>query len=454
MKKRTPTEEELKAQARKISIQEGSAYGFMDGFGLKYLTPFALALGAKNTQIGILSSLPHLLGSFSELIGVKLMKNNTRKKLVSAGVMIQASMWLLMIALTIMFFVYDIDHGIAPNLLIVIYSLLIISGSTIAPAWASWMKDILPERFGTYFGRRNRICGTVAIVAGLVAGFILDYFDKTKLYYGFIILFAVAFLGRFISGLLFLKKYEPEYKNVSLKHDGFIHFLKTIWRTNYGHFTMFIALLSLVVNIASPFFAVYMIKNLSYTKIEFGIVIIAAAVSTILFNPAWGRFTDLYGNKKTMKITGFLIPFVALLWYLSSFLINSNPDLVFPYTVTVELFSGFAWAGFNLSAGNFIYEAVKREKVAAKTAYFHIINNLGGFIGALIGGIIATMSFVFLGISTILLVMILSFFGRFLVYALMVNKVKEVRKVKPFTVQEAKEKLLSLTPLTIVRILR
>ena len=73
-----------KNQARKISIKEGSAWSLMEGFGSRYITPYALYLGASNSQIGFLSSFPGLLGNIFQIPALKLFrnKNNTRKKIV------------------------------------------------------------------------------------------------------------------------------------------------------------------------------------------------------------------------------------------------------------------------------------------------------------------------------------------------------------------------------------
>ena len=54
-------------QAKTISIKEGSAASLMEGFGTRYITPYALYLGASNTQIGLLSSFPGLLGSLAQI---------------------------------------------------------------------------------------------------------------------------------------------------------------------------------------------------------------------------------------------------------------------------------------------------------------------------------------------------------------------------------------------------
>lgn len=73
-------ESALKENSKKLSIQEGSGYGVMNGFGLRYITPYALALGASNTIIGLLSSLPPFLGTLSQIQSSKLIEKVQRKK--------------------------------------------------------------------------------------------------------------------------------------------------------------------------------------------------------------------------------------------------------------------------------------------------------------------------------------------------------------------------------------
>ncbi len=75
-------EEKLKEKARKISIAEGSAYSVMDGFGYRYVSPFANNFLKSNTiQMGILSSLPGLFAALTELFSLKFIEKYSRKKL-------------------------------------------------------------------------------------------------------------------------------------------------------------------------------------------------------------------------------------------------------------------------------------------------------------------------------------------------------------------------------------
>ncbi len=448
------TTDELKLKAQKISIMEGSSYSLMDGFGLRYVTPYALSLGANNSYIGVLNTLPFLVGSFSELFAIKTAQNHSRKKIVFWSVLAQAFMWLIFIGIGAMFFKFGIDHTIAPTTLIIAYTILISLGMFAVPSWMSWMKDVVPVRCGTYFGVRARITGFVALVCMLIAGYVLDYFKKSDIFIGFTILFLIAFIGRLGSALLFTKQHEPKFKPDKDHHYPLWQFFKTITNDNFGKFTIFVSLMSLMVAIASPFFAVYMLRYLKLSYVEFTLISMSSIITTLLFITAWGRFSDVYGNFKMIKITGYLIPLVPLLWLASPFLQKSHPAILMPYLLIVEGFSGMVWAGFNLGTSDFIYDMASPQKMGMFVAYFNILNNIGMFIGALIGGFISSIPFMFIGLPSILVIFLISGIARFGVAGVLLPNIHEVNQVKEFSMKEAEDKIAHLSIRHIFRIIR
>jgi MFS family permease len=454
MKKEFCGTDKQKLQAQKVSIKEGSAYSIMDGFGLRYITPYALTLGATNTHIGILNTLPNLLGSFSELFSLKAINHQTRKKFVHKHVLLQSLMWLFVIAIGIMFFIFNIDHTAAPITLIVVYSVLIMLGMYTVPAWMSWMKDIVPERCGSYFGLRNKISGFVALACMLVAGFILDYFKKTSVFVGFAVLFFIAFLGRYTSARLFLKQYEPKFTPERDHKHGFVHFVERISESNFGKFTLFVSLMSMMVAIASPFFAVYMLNTLNFNYVTFTVVTLSEVLTMFLFMTAWGKFADVYGNMKTMRITGFLIPFVPLLWLFSPLFQTNMPNLLVPYLILISLFSGTVWAGFNLSTSDFIYDSANPKNIGSFTAYLSILNNFGFFVGGVVGGFISSKTFTFIGLPAILVIFLISGVMRFVIAGTFLPHLREVKKVKSLTFKQAEHKIAHISLRQIVKSLR
>ena len=442
--KRTPEEKKKIEETKKISIKEANAYSLMDGFGLRYITPYAIAAGANNAQIGLLSSLPSLLGNLSQLLTIKAMNKYSRKKIVFWGVFLQAVMWLVLLCAGSLYFVFKINGQLPANAIVIVYTLLILFGAFSGPAWSSWMKELITENRGDYFGKRARIAGAVALVGMLIAGFILDYFKGTQVFIGFIIIFTIAFVGRSISAFLMLKQYEPKFHCESGYYFTLLQFIKRMAYNNFGKFTIYYALICLAVNISGPFFAVYMLKNLGFSYVNYMSVVLSSSITSLLFIPAWGKFADRYGNLKVMRITGFFIPLIPFLWLFSAYLTNWTSH-VFVYILIIEGFSGIVWAGFNLSAGNFIYDAVTKQRLAICVSYFSILAGIGVLIGATLGGIISSYNFTILGLSSLLFIFALSGVVRLAVYLIMDRKIMEVRHVEEFDMKDAKQKIKNLS---------
>jgi MFS family permease len=453
-------EERKKERARNISIKEGSGYSFSDGFGFRYISPYALFLGASNSAIGLLSALPPLLGNIAQLFTIRILSRFSRKKIVSTGVFLQAFMWLSLICMGILYFFFNLSSKIAVPIFVVLYTILVVCGNMTVPAWSSWMKDLVTRpieglsQAGAYFGKRNRICGLVALICMIVAGIILDHSNKLGMaFYGFAFLFLVSFAGRFVSGYLFTKQYEPEFKQDVIQF-GFFDFALKLFKNNFGRFVAYVTLISFATAVSSPFFTVYMLEDLHFSYFVYMTIIIGSSLSTIIFMPVWGKFADIYGNIRVIRICGPLVCLVPFFWLFASHMMKFGFTVMIIYLLVIELLSGLIWAGFNLSAGNFIYDAVTRPKISLCVAYFNIINGVGALIGALIGAWIAEMNISFLGFSGLLFVFFISFVLRFGVHVLMIGTIKEVRPVREFNIKEAKENITGLSMERIVRIFR
>jgi MFS family permease len=436
------SEEELKEKTKKLSIKEVTATSVMDGAGSRYITPYALAIGANNTQISLLTSLPSLLGNLLQLWTPKAIEKYSRKKIIALGVFLQALMWLPMLGVGYFFFYRGVDHGISASLMIIFYTLFVIFGAFLSPAWNSLMKDIVTKDRGQYFGKRNRRAGIISILVFLICGFVLHYFQGiSNLFIGFLILFSVAFISRLTSGYLITKHYEPELKLEKGYYFSFWQFIKKIPQSNFGKFSVFISLVMFATAIASPFFSVYMLRDLKFSYLAWALVCVSGSISAFLFMPVWGKIADKFGNLKVMRVTGAFIPLIPLLWLPTVLLIKISLITVIIYILVEEFVSNLIWAGFNLCYANFIYDAVTRQKVALCIAYFNVLNGIGVFIGASLGALVASSNFSLFGFSSLLSVFLISGIVRFIVYVIMIPKIKEVREVQRYEKGEIRREI-------------
>ncbi len=415
-------------KAKKISIIEGSLNGVQEGCGINYITPYALELGASNTHIGLLQSLPQLFGNLSQLFILKKMLNYTRKQIVFWGVLFQALSWIFIITLGTLYFVLNVKGILTPTLLVLFYTLLISFSFATIPAWASWMKDLMPEKHeGKYFGKRGRIVGFVTLASILIGGFILDFFSKTYIFAGFAIIFGIAGLARLGSAYLFLKKYEPKIKLEKEYFFSLKDFIYKLPKYNFGRIILFYSLMIFAIYLASPFFAVYVLKELNFSYAWYMLFMVANTGANFLSLPFWGKLADKYGNITLIKFSSKLIALTPLFWLLTPLFLDVK-IFVLIYIMIIEMFAGFAFAGFLFTTNNFVYDAVSRERMAIVMSYKKIIGSVGIFLGTLLGGIVASFNFKVGIITPILLVFFISFVLRFVIARYFAKDIKEIRK--------------------------
>ena len=415
-------EQKEKERSLKLSIKEGCVASVMSGAGDAYVVPYALALNANNAQIGYLTSLAGLIGPSAQIIGSRLMYKYSRKRLIVSSVFLHASMWVVFLLLGLLYWKGFMTGYDTSTIFIILYCAYALFGSLGGPAWFSLMGDLVDARKrGRYFGKRNIITGIVNITVTLAAAFILDYTKNYGLViFGFIIIFTIAAIGRFISCYLMTRHYYP--KNSMKKDDyfSFWQFIKKASGNNYGKFVIFVGLVTLGTNIAAPFFSVYMLKELGYSYVWFTIVTLSAGVFTLLSMTFWGKIGDKYGNRRLLKIGMFMIPVLPLPW-----IFFKDPiTLIF----TAQLLSGLGWAAFNLGASNYIYDAVTPGRRGFCVAYFNMTNGAGVFFGAIAGGLIAQyVHFSFINIF--FFIFIISSLLRALPGFILLPKIKEVRAI-------------------------
>lgn len=430
----------LAAQERSESkdryIKGAVSYSITEGAGKNYVIPYALSLGASNLQVGFLSSVPVLMGSIIQLFTVRAMENHARKKITVIGAGLETLAWIPIIAIGLLFHLANFSY--AAITLIIVYSLLWVFSYSYVPALGSLLKDIVLRDRGKYFAKKDRYKAIVGLISMLSAGMVLDYYGDVI---GFTIILVLAFVGSLGLFYNFSRIKEPKIKLKKGYYFTFWQFVKYVPRSNFGKFAVFIALMKFAFFFAFPFFTVYMLKALEFSYMMWIIVMIAEVVVMFLSLSFWGQFSDTYGNIKTVKITGALYPVIPFLWLLSP----SAKSFIFPYLILASALSGFARAGFNLAASNFIYDAVTNQRMDLCVAYSNLFNAAGIFAGGILGGLVASLSFNPFGFVPILAVFLFSAVLGLMFYLVMANLVKEVREVPKFGIQEAREKLLAVT---------
>jgi MFS family permease len=256
------------------------------------------------------------------------------------------------------------------------------AGGVGLPVWNSLIGDLVPSDIrGRYFGQRNRLTGLSAFIALIFAGVILDLFARAGIArWGFVTTFALAFLSR-LNSVRWLARYEdPAFSIASDQVFTFRQFLRRSPHSNFAKFVFFIGAINLSVAFSAPYFALYMLRDLKFSYVEFTVVTGMMTLSQFLTFRYWGGISDRFGNKKILNVCGLGVAVVPMLWLVSHWM---------PYLLAIQIFCGVVWSGFNLASNNFLFDAVTPPKRARCVAYQGLVNGIAIFIGSLAGGFMA-----------------------------------------------------------------
>ncbi len=431
-------------QSLSYSIRDGVFASIQQGAGESYLSPFAIFLNANNTQIGLLASVPLLLGACFQFVSVKVLNRlKERKKVILMGAGLQALVWIPLLCLPFLF----PDH--AATLVILCATAYFLAGNFATPAWNSLMGDLVPPATrGSYFGLRSKYNSIASFAALCLGGLVLHYAERTSHpWWGFFMLFSSVLVARLTSVYYVSRMIDPPYHVDSDSDVRILDFFRQHRHSNFMVFVYYTAGMYFAISIASPFFAAYMLRDLHFTYLQF----MAASATTVLVQfltmHYWGRFADRFGNKRILAFTGFGLPFLPTLWLFST---------DFGYITSIQIIGGMIWAGFSLSMGNFIFDTVAPPQRAKAVAIYNTMNASAVFLGASLGGWLSsyfspTLQLGILHhtfISNLPLLFLISGCLRLIWVLLFIPKLKEVREVEALSMQDLIFRVTQLRPIS------
>ncbi len=365
-------EQDLREPSRRYGLRDGACQAITQGSGEQYLSAFALLLGASPFHLSVLSALPQLIGTGAQLASVKLLRwFPDRKALIRIGTAGQALAWLPILVLPLLF----PESG--PLLLILGTTLYFACNQFTTPTWNSFIADHLDEHErGAYFARRAMVMASLSFTALCLAGWMLSLWQNRAFsWIGFAVIFTVAGAARWISGRA-LAKVDDVHATPHLDTPpSFRRFLAGT-SVSFRRFLLFSGAMHAAVLIAAPFFVLYMLRDLHLAYWGYGTWLAAGILGQLVTLGAWGRFADRFGNKALLTVTGFMVPFLPMLYLAGTKLL---------FLVFVNFLGGVTWGGLALGLQNYVFDAVRPEDRSKAVATYSTINALGWCLGAFIG---------------------------------------------------------------------
>ncbi len=366
----------------RLSRAEAAASATTTAASDNFLTAFAVHLSASALQLGWLLAAPQLIGAWLQLASIWLDQHFSRRALVVFSAVLQGLAVLGLAGLAL--------GGGSPLLLIGLAVLYHTALNLNTPHWRAWLGSIVPRRRrGAYFAGRTRLVMLASVAVFLLGGLLLASSQaRGRADLGFALLFALAACGRLGAAGLIARMHDPDAAPGHLPHGALRGSLQRIGEALrdpvFRRYSLFVALMQAMVAISAPFFALYMLRDLGFSYLEYSLNSVASIATQFLFLRLWGRIADRHGNRLVMRLCSSVIPLLPLLWLVS-------PDFV--YLLAVQILSGLAWSGFTLSTANYLYDIRPHQTHFA--AYAAVQNGITAscvFVGALAGGMLASQA--------------------------------------------------------------
>jgi predicted MFS family arabinose efflux permease len=200
---------------------------------------------------------------------------------------------------------------------------------------------------------------------------------------GYQVAFLVAFLIGMASTYSYAQIKEPEKSGQP--HASQVYSLSALLASlrsdrTFLAFCLYAMIWNFSLNIAGPFFNVFLVKDLGATAFMVGFLSIVSSISGLPAQRLFGQLNDRWGPRKVILVTGSIIPIVPFAWYFIT---------AAWHVVPINIVSGFLWAGYSLAMFNLLLAIAPEEQRARYSAMFQISVAISLALGASVGGLIA-----------------------------------------------------------------
>lgn len=156
---------------------------------------------------------------------------------------------------------------------------------------------------------------------------------------------------------------------------------------NFKNLIMFSGSWSFAVNLAAPFFTVYMLKRLQLDMSFIIALLVLSQLMSLVFLRIWGKFSDRFSNKSVLGVSGPLFVGYILAWSFTT--MPEKYSLTIPLLVAIHVFMGISTAGVNLASGNIGLKLAPKGQATAYLAPRNIITSMAAGIAPVLGGRLA-----------------------------------------------------------------
>jgi len=350
-------------------------------FAGPFLAAFALALGASYWEIGLISAVA-FLSMPMQLVGLYAVDRWKRRRgLVIFCALTARLLWILIACLPF----FPAKASVRFLLIVLVCSGLI--AAIPGPAWHSLVRSLVPlDSLGKVFSKRLAWGTVIGLTLTLAGGFFVDgwpNFTGRPPLEAYSALFVIGILFGLIGVRAISHLPEPPMegeRSESLRALMWLPLRDAGFRSLLG----FIAFWNFSINLATPFFVVFMLERLLLPMRAVTAFIVLQQLVFVLSVRIWGILSDRFSNKAVLLTTVPLAIMAIAAWSFTT-LPERNP-LSIPLLIAIQIGIGFSLSAIPLSITNL---ALKQSPAGLTHAYMMVADLAGapsGAIAPLIGG--------------------------------------------------------------------
>jgi len=251
------------------------------------------------------------------------------------------------------------------------------------------MKDMVPEHMlGEYFSKRSRYTQTLNIVLSILLAVFIDYIKTYHQQYE-LNTYALFFIAAGVTGIIggYILSKAPEPQSYLSNANILFLFKQPLKNPNFCRLLVFNSAWVFALNIATPFFTVFMMKGMGLPVSYIIVLSVISQLFSILTLRMWGTFSDRYSNKSIIAISAPIYILCIIAWCFAGIYTHLYANIAL--LVVIHIFTGISTAGVNLSLTNIGLKLAPKKDAIVYLSVKNIITAVFSSLGPLLGGVLA-----------------------------------------------------------------
>lgn len=366
------------SKGRRLFLAEGCfANGIVTLTTGAFLSGYGDFLGADDSVNGLMGSIPVLLCSLQAFSSI-ILEGLARKKCLIAGF---ALIHRLLLAFLFFIPLLTPDPGLRLAAAVGVYGISHFFGAFIGTGTGNWLLQLVPKNLqGSYLGKKDSLSFAFSTVMSLIMGWSMDWFRKNHMeQHGFLVAGLAVFFLSLLNFSCLSSIREPQCTPLRqrLRDAAFM----PLADREYRKVMMVYMFWNLGLQIAGPFFSVYMVTGLKLNYAYITFLGLISSTARVISARLWGRLADASSWLLAARLS------MGLLGVVHSFWLFMSPENCYVLQPVLQALSGAAWGGIAIAVFNLQYHYAPAEKrvlyVSANSSYAGLCGFLATLWGAL-----------------------------------------------------------------------